>query len=95
MDRNLLNIEFEKTVKLKKVKYDPEKTFAKRSSETKLSQNFAKLAYFFLLLFILIFGAKFALEYTICYIRDEPHKDITKIYAEWRKLYEENYNDTK
>ena len=81
MDRSLLNISFDKTVKLKKVKkseYDPEKTFAKRT-QSKLFQNLARVAYFFFLLFVLIFGAKIAVEYTYSYIRDEPHKDITQI----------------
>lgn len=92
MDRNLLNIEFDKTVKLKKVKYDPEKTFTKRS-ESKLYQNLAKLAYFFALLFVLVFGAKIAIEYTVCYIRDEPHKDITQIFAELKEIYKEDTYD--
>jgi cytoskeletal protein RodZ len=95
MDRSLLNVKFDKSIKLKKFKkseYDPEKTFTKRT-ESKLYQNLWKLAYFLGLLFILVFGTKLAVEYTICYVRDEPHKDITQIFADFKEIYKESDHD--
>lgn len=93
MDRELLNVTFEKKIKLKKFKkheYNPGETFSHKM-EAPFAQNVAKLIYFLFLVAILLSGLYFGTGLLVGFCRGTGYEDFFhQIVPEFQAIQKED-----